>query len=61
MFNILSLDGGGIRGLITATVVDVIERGAFNYTKEIVSELCENGNQPVNLTKNYPKNKTSLS
>ena len=32
MFNILSLDGGGIRGLITATVVDVMERGAFNYT-----------------------------
>jgi patatin-like phospholipase/acyl hydrolase len=32
MFNILSLDGGGIRGLISATVVDYMEKYAYNYT-----------------------------
>jgi hypothetical protein len=26
MWNVLSLDGGGIRGLITATVVDYMEK-----------------------------------
>ena len=33
-WDILSLDGGGIRGLITATVVDYMERYAYNYSRE---------------------------
>ena len=31
MFNILSLDGGGIRGIITGTVVDYMEGEAYRY------------------------------
>ena len=34
MYNILSLDGGGIRGLITAKVVDYMEQYAYNYSVE---------------------------
>lgn len=30
-FNILSLDGGGIRGLITAVVVQYMEQYAYTY------------------------------
>ena len=33
-WNILSLDGGGIRGLITATVVKYMEEVAYNYSIE---------------------------
>lgn len=36
-WNVLSLDGGGIRGLITATVVDYMEKYAYNYTRD---EYC---------------------
>lgn len=36
-YNILSLDGGGIRGLITATIVDYMETYAYNYSR---SEYC---------------------
>ena len=31
-WNILSLDGGGIRGLFTATVVEYMEYYAYNYS-----------------------------
>jgi len=31
---VLSLDGGGIRGLITANVVEYMERYSYNYTRE---------------------------
>eukprot|EP00347_Sterkiella_histriomuscorum_P004105 403361733 len=33
-WNILSLDGGGIRGLITAKVVDYMEREAYDYAEK---------------------------
>ncbi len=33
-WNILSLDGGGIRGLITATVVKYMEEYAYNYSTQ---------------------------
>ena len=33
-FNILSLDGGGIRGLITAVVVQYMEQYAYTYASE---------------------------
>jgi patatin-like phospholipase/acyl hydrolase len=33
-WNILSLDGGGIRGLITATVVKYMEEFAYEYATE---------------------------
>jgi predicted acylesterase/phospholipase RssA len=36
-WNILSLDGGGIRGLITATVVKYMEEYSYNYS---VSQYC---------------------
>jgi hypothetical protein len=36
-FNILSLDGGGIRGIITAYVVDYMESYAFEYANK---EYC---------------------
>ena len=32
-YNILSLDGGGIRGLITAQVVEYMEDFAYNYSR----------------------------
>lgn len=31
-YNILSLDGGGVRGLIPAIVVDYMEDYAYNYS-----------------------------
>ena len=34
VWNILSLDGGGIRGLITATVVDYMEKEAYKIAKD---------------------------
>lgn len=34
MFNILSLDGGGIRGIITGTVVDYMEAQSYRYARE---------------------------
>jgi patatin-like phospholipase/acyl hydrolase len=40
-WDILSLDGGGIRGLFTATVVEFMENYAYEYATE---QLC------------YPKN-----
>jgi uncharacterized protein len=33
-YNIISFDGGGIRGLITATVVDYLESYAYTYARE---------------------------
>ena len=33
-WNILSLDGGGIRGLITATVVDYMEGYSYRYARD---------------------------
>ena len=33
-WNVLSLDGGGIRGLITAKVVDYMETYAYEYSRE---------------------------
>jgi len=32
-FNILSIDGGGIRGIIPATVIDKMETYAYTYAK----------------------------
>lgn len=34
VWNILSLDGGGIRGLITAKVVDYMEKEAYDYAED---------------------------
>ena len=33
-WNILSLDGGGIRGLITATIADYMESYTYHYARE---------------------------
>ena len=30
-FNILAIDGGGIRGLIPATIIEILEREAYQY------------------------------
>ena len=32
-FNILSIDGGGIRGLIPATIIEILETEAWKYIK----------------------------
>lgn len=50
MFNILSLDGGGIRGLITATVVDYMEKYAYNYTIENYCD-AENTDQKISMSR----------
>ena len=34
IFNILSLDGGGIRGLITAQVVEYLEQETYKYANK---------------------------
>lgn len=34
VWNVLSLDGGGIRGLITAKVVDYMESESYRYARE---------------------------
>jgi patatin-like phospholipase/acyl hydrolase len=34
MFNILSFDGGGIRGIISGTVIDYMERYSYNYSRD---------------------------
>ncbi|CDW88051.1 patatin [Stylonychia lemnae] len=34
IWNVLSLDGGGIRGIITATVVDYMEKYAYTYSSK---------------------------
>lgn len=33
-WNILSFDGGGIRGLIPSTIVDYMEKYSYNYSRE---------------------------
>ena len=37
VWNVLSLDGGGIRGLITAKVVDYMEKASYDYAHK---EYC---------------------
>ena len=33
-FNILSLDGAGMNGIVTAKILSMIEHYAFNYTED---------------------------
>lgn len=33
-YNILAVDGGGIRGLIPAQVIEIMEKYAFQYASE---------------------------
>ena len=39
-FNILSLDGGKYKGLMTAKFVDFLEEKSFNIAKRELSEQC---------------------
>ena len=34
LYNILTIDGGGIRGIITATCIERMEKFAYDYAKE---------------------------
>ena len=42
MYNILALDGGGIRGLIPGQIISQVETIAYNYAKE--KKVTDNAN-----------------
>ncbi len=46
-FNILALDGGGIRGLITAQVVEYLENKTYEYAR---TTYCINEREPKKIS-----------
>lgn len=48
-YNILSLDGGGIRGLITAQVVEYMEDYAYEYTN-LTYGLAERPRKKISMS-----------
>ena len=50
-WNILSLDGGGIRGLITAQVVKYMEQFAYDYSTQNLCYPQDPTNERVSLSK----------
>lgn len=50
-WNILSLDGGGIRGLITAQVAKYMEQYAYNYSTQNLCYPVDPQNERISLSK----------